>query len=285
MTAAAVRMTKMTWPNEILERFRAEPLPSRPGTWRALCPAHDDSTPSLSLWTGRNGCLLVGCWAGCAKERILACKGLKMGDLFPPSVDGAYGKQRRELPPRRVAETYDYADERGTLLYQAVRYEPKDFSQRRPLRAHGESESDPVAHWAYNLEGVRLVLYRLPELLRSPACVPVLVAEGERKADRLRRLGLAATCNVGGCGMGWLPSYSLALRGRRVVVLPDCDAAGAKHAFVVAGSLMCHGAASVRIVPLPGLGAREDVVDWLARGNTKQDLIRVIGGVPEWKPG
>jgi hypothetical protein len=33
---------------------------------------------------------------------------------------------------RRISATYDYTDGDGELLFQAVRYEPKGFSQRRP---------------------------------------------------------------------------------------------------------------------------------------------------------
>lgn len=32
----------------------------------------------------------------------------------------------------RIVATYDYSDENGNLLYQVVRYAPKDFKQRRP---------------------------------------------------------------------------------------------------------------------------------------------------------
>jgi len=59
---------------------------------------------------------------------------------------------------KRIIATYDYKDESGKLLYQAVRYEPKDFRQRRP---------DGKGGWIWNLEGVRRVLYRLEELLRA----------------------------------------------------------------------------------------------------------------------
>lgn len=260
------------WPREILERYHAEPFRLRPGTWRARCPAHDDSTPSLSIWLGRDGRLMIGCWAGCAKDRILAAKGLTMRDLFPPRADGKTADE--PLKTREIAEVYDYRDEAGALLYQSLRYEPKDFRQRRP----------DGRWWKWSLDGVRLVVYRLPELLAAPPSAPVLVPEGERKVDRLRSLGFVATCNVGGCGMGWLPSYSLALAGRRVVVLPDCDAAGVKHAFGVVGSLMAHGAASVRFVALPGLSERQDVIDWLDAGRTKRDLIEIVQSYPEWRP-
>eukprot|EP00456_Euglypha_rotunda_P010504 TRINITY_DN1265_c0_g2_i2.p1 TRINITY_DN1265_c0_g2~~TRINITY_DN1265_c0_g2_i2.p1 ORF type:complete len:285 (-),score=22.15 TRINITY_DN1265_c0_g2_i2:221-1075(-) len=45
------------------------------GTWRGYvamcrCPAHDDSSPSLSIRQGDNG-ILVTCFAGCAREDVL----------------------------------------------------------------------------------------------------------------------------------------------------------------------------------------------------------------------
>src|SRR6266576_1722566 len=37
-----------------------------------------------------------------------------------------------EAPTGRIVAAYDYADDKGELLYQVVRLEPKDFRQRRP---------------------------------------------------------------------------------------------------------------------------------------------------------
>src|SRR5262245_56050796 len=34
--------------------------------------------------------------------------------------------------PAEIVATYDYTDEMGKLLFQAVRYQPKDFAQRQP---------------------------------------------------------------------------------------------------------------------------------------------------------
>ena len=41
-------------------------------TWMARCPAHRDNTPSLSLGLGRDGTLLVHCFAGCAQQDVIA---------------------------------------------------------------------------------------------------------------------------------------------------------------------------------------------------------------------
>ena len=70
---------------------------------------------------------------------------------------------------RRILATYDYRDENGKLLYQVVRHASKDFRQRRP---------DGNGGWHYNLNEVRRVLYRLPELL-SPSTV--YIVEGEER--------------------------------------------------------------------------------------------------------
>ncbi len=179
----------------------------------------------------------------------------------------------RILDRPRIAKHYDYRDECGDLLFQTLRFEPKDFRQRRP---------DGKGGWIWNLEGVRRVLYLLPEILADTLNRPVLVVEGERDADALHDIGLLATTNPMGAGK-WLPEYSEQLRGRRVVILPDNDEPGQKHATQVAESL--HGkAAGITLVNLPNLPPKGDVSDYLAAGNTKEDLLKLILNAPEWAP-
>ena len=49
-----------------LERVRRE------GTrWRALCPAHDDRNPSLSVWGDGAGNAVVKCFAGCTRDEVM----------------------------------------------------------------------------------------------------------------------------------------------------------------------------------------------------------------------
>lgn len=56
----------------------------RAGTgWTARCPAHDDRENSLSIGEGRDGRVLVKCFAGCDAAAIVAALGLKLRDLFP----------------------------------------------------------------------------------------------------------------------------------------------------------------------------------------------------------
>ncbi len=96
---------------------------------------------------------------------------------------------------------------------------PKDFWQRRP---------DGKGGWINNLQGVRRVLYRLPDVKSAQT---VCVAEGEKDADNLAKLGFVATTNPLGAGK-WRDAYSETLRGKDVIVFGDVgddDGAGEKH--------------------------------------------------------
>jgi len=166
---------------------------------------------------------------------------------------------------KRIVATYDYMDESGELLYQAVREEPKEFKQRRP---DGNG-------WIWNLEGVRRVLYRLPELLQARPDDWVFIVEGEKDVDRLYDEGLTATTCPMGAGK-WDDKYSEFLNDRsRVAIIPDNDDAGRKHSREVTGSLAGVGV-KARIIELPGLPEKGDVSDWLDNGGDKSKLLKLI---------
>jgi hypothetical protein len=176
---------------------------------------------------------------------------------------------------RREVAAYDYHDEAGELLFQVVRFEPKDFRQRRP---------DGRGGWEWKLGTLRRVLYRLPELLAAvEAGNTVFIAEGEKGVDALRAAGLTATCSPGGAGK-WRPEYGTPLRGASVVVLPDNDDAGRAHAAAVVQALVGI-AADLRVLPLPGLPDKGDVADWLARGGTAAELRELAANAPRPAPG
>ena len=167
-----------------------------------------------------------------------------------------------------VAATYDYCDEAGALVFQVLRYEPKTFRQRRP----------EGSGWSWSVKGVRKLPYRLPELLAAPTDASVFIVEGEKDADRLAALGLVATCNAGGAGK-WKKEHSEFLRARRVVVLPDNDEAGEKHAQQVERSLRGI-AAEVQTLVLPNLPDKGDVSDWLDAGGTVEELVALASTDP-----
>lgn len=221
--------------------------------FKCLCPTHEDSKESLSVTEGKNGIVLIKCFAGCDTKKVVAALGLTFADLNPAKVKSQTSK-------REVA-TYDYVNEVGELLYQVVRYEPKDFKQRRP---------DGKGGWIWSLKGRRRVLFELPRLLQSPADQWVHIVEGEKDANNLNGIGLIATTNAQGASK-WEADFNQWLAGRRVCILPDNDDAGRTHAHTIAGQLLSL-AKEVRVVELPGLKPKGDVSDWLALGHTASDL-------------
>ncbi len=240
----------------------------------ALCPAHDDQKPSLSVSEGTDSRLLLKCHAGCNLTEICSAVGLKLTDLFN-GTNPANGQQalHKGRSGKTIVATYDYRNESGTLLFQAIRFQPKNFSQRRP---------DGHGGWVWNLKNTRRVLYRLPELLAADPTATVFIVEGEKDVERLRALGLVATCNPMGAGK-WRDEYSECLRGREIVILPDNDDAGRAHAHVIARALK-GVASSIKILELPELPDKGDVSDWFDAGGDAEQICILAEGAPEWEP-
>ena len=217
--------------------------------WMAKCPAHDDNTPSLSIREA-DGKVLLHCHAGCEQGDVIDA--LKARGLWQP--------EHNENP--RIVATYDYTDEHGKLLYQVVRYQPKDFKQRRP---------DGSGGWTWR-RGPRQVLYRLPEVLEAPI---VFVVEGERDVETLRDYGFVATTNAGGAKAAWVPQYTEVLSGREVILIPDNDVPGRKRVLNIARALLGKVA---RLVVLELEGGAKDVTEWFCQGHSEVELIAQLDG-------
>jgi hypothetical protein len=290
--------------------------PSGNGGYIARCPAHNDQRQSLSVRGTADGTILARCHAGCEFEEICRALDVPMSALF--AEDGS-GRRPREA--RRITATYDYVDEVGTVVFQAVRYEPKGFAQRRVIpREHWRTPDEPEHAWAlasgwygrdavgqwrcigsdrahpptpeaFWLDSVPPLLYRLEELaaLRPPR---VFVVEGEKDADALWSLGIPATTNAMGAGK-WRPEHSRALARigvRDVVALPDNDGPGRAHAEAVARhndvERLPNGdrKLSTRVVALSGLPEHGDVSDWLSGGGTRDALLVLAEAASVWEP-
>ncbi len=221
--------------------------------WTARCPAHADRRASLAVGRGDDGRWLLKCHAGCAFDAVVGALGIDARDLFPSNG-------HRRPPARREAAVYDYDG-----VFEVVRYEPKDFRQRRP---------DGRGGYLWNVDGVTPRLYRLNDLAGRDA---VLVVEGEKDADRLWSFDVAATCNAGGAGQ-WRPTHTeqLKIAGvRRVVVVPDADDSGREHGQAVARACSEAGL-GVNVAALPD--GVKDVSAYLDAGHVKADLLELVKG-------
>jgi len=208
----------------ILPRFEA--VRHSGAGWTARCPAHEDRKASLSISPGKDQPVVLHCHAGCQPDDILSHLGLRWDDLSNPRTPRETGSDTW-TPAGPAVATYDYVDEAGALLFQVCRTAGKDFRQRRP-------DTTTKSGWAWNLDGTRRVLYRLPAILTAVAAgQEVYICEGEKDVQTLERYGLTATCNSGGAGK-WRPEYTEVLRGASAVtIIADRDDPGRAHARAV----------------------------------------------------
>jgi len=247
--------------------------PSKEG-YMALCPAHGDKNPSLSVNVGDGGRILLYCHARCSFESIVAALGLEASDLGP---DEHWATKKCGSP---VDVAYPYVDESRALLYEVVRRPGKQFRQRRP---------DGHGGWNWGLGDVRRVLYRLPSVVEAvSAGRQVFIVEGEKDADSGAALGLVTTCNPMGAG-NWRDEYSETFRGYNglVVIIADKDPdrdergnvhrKGQSHAGQVARSLAAVGV-RVGVLELPDRGGLriKDLSDWINGGGTREELEELI---------
>lgn len=70
-----------------------------PGRWVALCSAHADRHPSLSIRETGDSTILVKCWAGCGAADVMAAIGLALKDLFAE-------RPEHHRPPLRRGERW-----------------------------------------------------------------------------------------------------------------------------------------------------------------------------------
>ena len=222
--------------------------------WMAKCPAHEDSNPSLSIREA-SGKVLLHCHAGCTQRDVVeALKARGLWEAAAPATTWA----------KRIVATYDYTDAAGELLYQIVRFEPKDFRQRRP---------DGRGGWIWKKHPDQ-VLYHLPEVLEAPI---VFVVEGEKDSETLREWGFVATTNAGGAKAPWLPTFTETLRGREVILIPDADQPGRARVLRIARALLGKAARIIILDDLPGYTT--DITAWFQAGHSECALIATLEGV------
>lgn len=194
--------------------------------YKARCPSHDDDRASLSVSWGDKGKVLFNCHANCEPSDVRDALGLGWKDLEQP---------------RTIKATYGYKDEDGELKYQVVRYEPKDFRNRRP-NGHGD--------WEWNLNDVDPIPFNLPAVAEVVANGStddtIWILEGEKDCLALEDSwgeGNIATCNHGGAEK-WTDEHSAWLVGFKgqIDIVPDNDdkatKPGQRHALAVYESIV-----------------------------------------------
>ncbi len=231
-------------------------------------------------------------------------------DAKPNASSGTGDKGEPKIDIREPAATYRYTDEKGTTLFEVLRYvgtyadgsTEKTFRQRRP---------DPNKKGAWIWKGVnsiRQVPYMLPRVLSAEF---VFVVEGEKDADRLNAIlrkagtgaGAVATTSARGAknSSPW-PGFAkeFKLYEKKICVIPDNDAAGLSFGRSVCRAVVRSNAfydpakekepplPDVRLIVLPDLPEKGDVSDWIDRmeseGKTPKEIVEALGNLCKAAP-
>jgi RecA-family ATPase len=253
--------------------------------WVACCPSHDDKNPSLSIGVGLEGKPLFYCHKGCSFEDILDALGLcsfeddsrrlEVPSDEEPTCEGIEREQaeREQAEQRRICSTYDYTDETGNLIYQVVRYEPKDFRIRKP-------KND--GSWEWRLGDSPRVPYRLPDVIAAREEDSYLIfTEGEKDSQNAKEhLGFFSTTIATGAN-AWKEYLADYFVGSNIVIVPDNDEAGREFAQTVANSIFAK-AKAVKVLTLPNLPEKGDISDWIENGGNREELLALIQDTPHW---
>ena len=213
-------------------------------TWMALCPKHDDHNPSLKIDE---------------EDGSYQC--------FNPDC----GFSGRLFEKNKIVAEYMYCDESGNPVYKVVRFGPKKSFAYKSLNENGK--------WVYGAKDIKKILYGLPELIDSKIAEPVFFVEGEKDVENLRKLGFIATTFHS--SIYWLDEYNKYFLNRTVIVPPDNDKAGRLFSSNIAKSLN-KVAKNVKWLELPGLGQKEDISDWIEKGGTAEELMKLADAAPNF---
>jgi putative DNA primase/helicase len=260
-------------PQETLTKHGISLESYAPGRHYTICPkcSHTRTRPHqknkvLGITIGDDGSVCWGCnhcaWTG------------------PEKGSG----ERRELI------SHIYRDKGGVVRFRKVRNlpgrDPKCWFER----------PDGRGGWIKGSGGADTkILYRADEVAKAIAEGRVICCvEGEKDADNLWAIGIAATSSAHGAAdptkkqkAKWYRVHSEQLAGADIVVLNDNDSAGYEHADTTC-RFSLGVVKRVRRLDLaphwPDMPKGADVSDWLALGHTRAELDPLIAAAPDYAP-
>jgi hypothetical protein len=85
--------------DHVLSRLERVHKGSKPGVWRAACPACDDPHQALAIRVLDDGRILLKCFRQCEALDVLAAVGLTFADVMPERIDdGRISRERSPFP-------------------------------------------------------------------------------------------------------------------------------------------------------------------------------------------
>ncbi len=214
--------------------------------YMALCPAHNDHNPSLSIGLSPDSeRIRLHCYAGCEAKNILNSVGLSMKNLYTNEKGSNIMKK----------STYTYYNENGSIAYIKTRTDYEDGTKKFYFEQPDGTKG---------IKDIQHELYNLPAVLSA---TKIYFVEGEKCADAVIKQGFVATTLDTGAKSPWCSHYAEYLKDKEVIVIPDNDTPGMNYAKKILQNVP-----TARIVKLPDLTEKGDIYDWLAMGHTMAEV-------------
>lgn len=182
----------------------------------------------------------------------------------------------------KITHSHPYRDETGKSIYFKVRID-RDNGEKYFKYEHINENGERISGLAKN-SARYLFLY--PEVLQGISeGKPIFLVEGEKDAITLLNNGLIATTSDN--THFWSKDFTRILKDADVAVLYDYDNAGFKRKEKLC-EYLAGRVKSLRVVELPGLVRKEkggeDITDWLNKGNTIEQLLKLLEDTPDYVP-
>lgn len=250
------------------------------GEYTGACPYCESNNPKGHHLSFRfeNDKILMDCKHGCTCEEICSALKISVSQLFERSAN-------HRKPSLQKIRDHTYCDEHGNPVAKKTIYRKTSGGKTACwMRWKG-------SQWEKGLNGYKPPLYNLPKVISEPDTV--YIAEGEKDAETLEKMGFTATTSPNGAkekGKSWNESHNKYLSGKKVVILQDNDKAGKNHARQTAVALLPI-AKSVKVIDptvilpdLPEKGDISDVVAVLGEDTTKEKLLKLLEQIKEYEP-
>ena len=246
--------------------------PGSNGTVGARCPSHHDKQNSLSV-TPEADRILVYCHAGCSPEKVCAAIGIEMRDLFY--------EPRNENSYRPPDASYEIRDLDGNLIATHQRINGRNGEGKRMWwERNGRKDLGGMPVTSIPLYGAHLT-HTWPDNSTT------VVAEGEKCADRLRRMEVRALGTV--CGAPKVPDddqLQVLTRFQEVILWPDRDDPGLTQMRGIALRLLALGVTPDRLrwldpARVEGLAEPGDDCADLNDNQVRNALNSAVGPLPE----
>lgn len=228
------------------------------------CPTteHEDKNPSFSFDVEKDA------WAcSCGNG-----KGSELRDRLGWKWSGAIDKPSVKETKRTE---YKLLDRDGNYVASHIRFDYPDRPKAFVWSVNGVTGLGGKSSTA-------MPLYRVHEAIKAPEDAPIYLTEGEKACDALACRGVAAVSTT--CGAQSTPTDDVLqdLSGRKVILWPDADDAGERHAKTIQESLERLGI-DWDIIDWPEAKEGDDADDYFNRGGTLDAIPGMLSRFPKFE--